>query len=90
MIFKVNITDVRPHLSELIGKVQHGEKKVVIERYGQQVAALVSMADLARIWKAEADEIAGPVDPETGRRRGGLRTVAYELRKLFQGGDTGA
>ena len=82
MVLKVNITDVRPHLSELIGNVEHGGKQVIIERYGQQVAALVSMGDLGRIWNAEADEIATAVNLRTGVR-GSLVTVEKLLARFW-------
>ncbi len=72
MEIKVNLTDVRPHLSELIGEVEFGGKKVIIERFGRPTAALVSMDDLKRIWAEEDKERSGAVNPETGRRRGGL------------------
>ena len=74
MVIKVNLTDVRPHLSELIGKVEFGGETVIIERFGVPTAALVSMADLRRIWTEEADEIADGVNPRTGVR-GSLVTV---------------
>jgi len=82
MVTKVKLTDVRPHLSELIGKVEFGGEKVIIERFGVPTAALVSMADLGRIWQEEADEIAGPVDPASGRRSGGLRLSGALKRGL--------
>ena len=72
------MTDIRPHLSELISKVAFGGEKVVIEKSGVPTAAIVSMRDLSRIYKLEADEIAQRLNPRTGVR-GALVTVAKVL-----------
>ncbi len=91
MVIKVKLTDVRPHLSELIGQVEFGGKKVIIERFGRPTVALVSMDDLKRIWVEEDKERSGPVNPETGRRRGGLLlspALAAGLAKLRGQGKT--
>ncbi|NKW72101.1 type II toxin-antitoxin system Phd/YefM family antitoxin [Rhodobacteraceae bacterium R_SAG10] len=82
MVIRVNITDVRPQLSRLVGMAEHVGKKVIIARHGKPVAALVSMADFYRIWKDEDEELYGPVDPVSGRRRGGLRLSGMLERGL--------
>ena len=82
MVIRVNITDLRPHLSKYIGMAEHGGKKVIIARHGKPAAALVSMADFRRIWKNEDEELYGPIDPVTGRRRGGLRLSGMLERGL--------
>ena len=91
MEIRVKLTDVRPHLSELIGQVEFGGKKIVIERFGRPTAALVSMADLKRIREAEEDKIAEPVDPVTGSHLGSLRlgnALAHGLAVLRGQGKT--
>jgi len=82
MVIRVNITYLRPRLSQYIGMAEHGGKKVIIARHGKPAAALVSMADFRRIWKDEDAELYGPVDPVTGRRRGGLRLSGMLERGL--------
>lgn len=69
MFLRVNLTEVRPRLSEIMGRAEHGNTKVMILRNGKPVAALVSMKDFWRVWEAETDEIRGPKDPVTGRRK---------------------
>ena len=81
MVIHVNMTDVRPHLSELIGKAEHGGEKMVILRFGQPVAALVSMADFERIEEVIDEETLGPRNPETGRRRGNALIRATDVLK---------
>jgi prevent-host-death family protein len=56
MEIRVSITDFRAHQSELVGKAGNGGATIVIERFGVPAAALVSMADLARIYRLEADD----------------------------------
>ena len=85
MVIHVNMTDVRPHLSELIGKAEHGQDRIVFLRFGQRVAALVSMADLARIEEAIDEETLGPRDPETGRRPGNALIRASDVLKGLWG-----
>ncbi len=78
MEIRVNMTDIRARLSALVGQVEIAGDRVIIQRFGVASAALVSMDDLARIMTAEADEIAGAVNPRTGVR-GALVTVAELL-----------
>ena len=59
-IKRVSTAEAKAKLSELIGAVAYGRHKVVIERRGRPVAALVSLEDAERI--ATAD---------TARRPGG-------------------
>lgn len=75
MVLRVNVTDLRPRLTALLGAVEHGGKKVVIAKHGKPVAVLVSMKDFRRVWSAEDEALYGPINPETGRRRGGLMTL---------------
>lgn len=90
MLIRVKSTDIRARLTALLGAVEHGGQKVILLRHGKEVAALVSMADLKRIWEAEDEELYGPRDAKTGRRRGRalilLRSVTGWRRG---GGETG-
>ncbi|WP_176438425.1 type II toxin-antitoxin system Phd/YefM family antitoxin [Actibacterium lipolyticum] len=79
MVKRVNVTDLRPRLTGLLGVVEHGQERVIVMKHGRQVAAIVSMKDYARVWDAEEEELYGPINPETGRRRGALLTMADML-----------
>jgi len=46
MTAQVNIVEVRAKLADTINRVAYGGERVVLERRGQGVAALVSMEDL--------------------------------------------
>ncbi len=83
MYLRVNTTQVRPRLTELLGRVEHGGEQVIIARHGKAVAVLVSMADWKRICDAEDEELYGPVNPETGRRRGGLVRALGLVKGMF-------
>ena len=80
MEFRVHTTQVRPRLTELFGRVLYRGEKVIILRHGKPIAALVSMADLNRIWEKEDDALYGPRDAISGRRRGPL-TLASDVLK---------
>ena len=45
----MKISDVKTHLSALVNRVYRTEARVVVEKSGIPVAALVSTADLARL-----------------------------------------
>lgn len=51
----LKFTDVRPNLSSLLNRVFRREKRVVIMKSGIPVAALVSMDDLERLSKLDAE-----------------------------------
>lgn len=72
MILKVTSSDLRTQLAERLREVELTNRKIIIERHGRKIGVLVSMKDFERVWTAEGDEISGPVNPETGRRRGSL------------------
>jgi len=83
MVERVTIAKIRPRLTEIVGRIEHTDHKVIITRYGLPAAALVSMADLKRIWDAEEEERSGPRDPATGRRRGPLVRAADVVRGIW-------
>lgn len=80
MIRRVQVTDVRPQLTQLLGRVENGSEKLLLTRYGKPVAALVSMADFDRVWDAEEEELYGPRDPKTGRRPGPILRASAALK----------
>ena len=49
MTISTGVWEAKTRLSELIGKVMHGNERVLITRKGRPVAALVSTIDLARL-----------------------------------------
>ena len=52
---RVGTQEAKTHLSEYINRVRYGGERVVIERHGKPVAALVGVDDLARLEKEESD-----------------------------------
>lgn len=46
---KVGTHEAKTHLSEYLNRVRYGGERIVIERHGKPVAALVSTEDLARL-----------------------------------------
>jgi len=48
---RVGTHEAKTHLSEYINRVRYGGERVVIERHGKPVAALVSVEDLERLEK---------------------------------------
>jgi prevent-host-death family protein len=53
---RVSVAEARRNLAELITRVGFGGKRVVIERHGKPVLALISYADLLRLQALEESE----------------------------------
>jgi prevent-host-death family protein len=77
----------RQHWGELLTKVFRKETRVVVEKSGIPVAALVSIDDLTRLQAMDSRPPASPVDPDRAaqdaeaRRRN--RTVPMDVDALF-------
>lgn len=70
---KVSLTGLRRNLTRIMPLVIEEKERVVIWRHRTPVAALVTMDDLDRLWSWEDEDMLGPiVDPETGKRKGGV------------------
>lgn len=46
---RIATTDAREELAELVNAVAYGGARIVLQRHGKDVAALVPLADLARL-----------------------------------------
>ncbi len=68
----MKISDVKTHLSDVVNRVYRKEARVVVEKSGIPVAALVSTADLARLDRLD-------------RERADRFTVLDEMRAAFAG-----
>jgi prevent-host-death family protein len=46
---RIATSDAREHLAELVNAVAYGGARIVLQRHGKNVAALVSIEDLQRL-----------------------------------------
>ena len=69
---RVGTHEAKTHLSEYVNRVRYGGERIVIERHGKPVAALVSTEDLARL------EGSSPVSVEE-RYRKALEEAGVEV-----------
>ncbi len=53
---RVGTHEAKTHLSEYINRVHYGGERIVIERHGKPVAALVSTEDLARLEEPSSEK----------------------------------
>src|SRR5437763_1745998 len=60
---RVSTTDIRNDLANVVNRVAYGGERVVLDRRGKDVAAIVSMDDLRRLeementfWSSEAEK----------------------------------
>lgn len=62
---RVSTTTARDHLSEIITRVQDPRAYCILTRHGKPVAAIVSMAELRRIWSDQdvKDVVSGRKTP---------------------------
>jgi prevent-host-death family protein len=49
MVERVSMAEAKAHLSELVAAVAHGRTRIVLERRGRALAALVSLEELAQL-----------------------------------------
>jgi len=77
---RVNVMEARKAFSETINRVAFGKERIVLERRGKDVAALVSVEDLKLLEKL-LDELEDRLDVEEVRRREaeeGDQAIPYE------------
>ena len=60
MTKRISVMKARAELSALLEEVAHGDQRVLIERRGRPVAALVSVADLEVLEQDSTDSQARP------------------------------
>ncbi len=53
----MNVTDARQHFSEVLTKVFRGQSRVVVEKSGIPVAAIISTADLERLRRYDEQRV---------------------------------
>lgn len=53
---KIGATELRKELAEALNRVAYSGERIVIDRNGKDIAAVVPMADLVRLQKLEEDE----------------------------------
>ena len=63
----MNISQARDHFSQLIKKVYRKETRVVVEKSGIPVAAIVSAHDLEQLKRMEAERAERSCRPEASR-----------------------
>jgi len=84
---RVSTTTARDHLSEIVTRVQDPRAYCILTRHGKPVAAIVSMAELKRIWSDQDIE-----DVASGRKtpvkfifgRGGHATNAEAAEAILK------
>ena len=54
---RIATSDAREELSELVNEVAYGGARIVLQRHGKDVAALVSLKDLERLGVRLTDKI---------------------------------
>lgn len=72
---RVGTHEAKTHLSEYLNRVAYGGERVVVERHGKPVAALVSLDDLQRL---EALDVAGPAAENEAERE---RSFQHRLKE---------
>jgi prevent-host-death family protein len=50
---KISVTEIRDSLSDALNRVAYGGERVIVERRGKNLVALISMDDLARLEELE-------------------------------------
>ncbi|HIC92631.1 MAG TPA: type II toxin-antitoxin system prevent-host-death family antitoxin [Anaerolineae bacterium] len=58
----ISAAEAKRRLSELIGRVAYGHERIIIERKGKPMAAVIGMADLTRL-EALEDQMGSETHP---------------------------
>jgi prevent-host-death family protein len=77
---EIGVADIRANLAEVINRVAYGGERIVLQRRGKQVLAVVSMEDLALIEELEnrADVKAAQ---KTRKEKGGVTLEQYRKKR---------
>jgi prevent-host-death family protein len=75
----VRITDIRDNLADALNRVAYGGERIVLERRGKGVAALVSLDDLATLERLE-DESDIKAARKALKEKGGVPLEAIKKR----------
>lgn len=73
---RVGTHEAKTHLSEYLNRVRYGGERIVIERHGKPVAALVSTEDLERLESSPGD-----VESAEERYRRGLKEAGIRITR---------
>jgi prevent-host-death family protein len=76
---EISISEARDRLADALNRVAYGGERVVVQRRGKGVAALVSMEDLALL-----EEVENQADIRAARKalkeKGGISLAAYRKK----------
>jgi prevent-host-death family protein len=67
---RLTVSQARARLGQLCAQAQDPRDVIVLTRHGRDIAAIVSIAEVKRIWKAQDDSWLGRKNPLTGKRSG--------------------
>jgi len=67
---KLTISEARARLGQICATAQDPREVIVLTRHGRDLAAIVSIAELKRIWSAQDESWLGRRNPLTGKRPG--------------------
>lgn len=76
---RVTVSTARGQLGHLCARAQDPREVIVLTRHGRDIAALVSMTEVARIWASQDDQWFGRKNPLTGRRPSKAMVIAPGL-----------
>lgn len=48
-LIRTNLSEARDNLSDLVNRVNYGQERIMLERHGKPVAAIVSIEDINRL-----------------------------------------
>jgi len=75
----VSISEIRDHLADALNRVAYGGERVILERRGKGVAAIVSLEDLQRLEELE-DEADVKAAKKALKEKGGITLAQYRKK----------
>lgn len=83
---RITVSEARARLGQLCAQAQDPRRPIVLTRHGRELAAIVSMEEVRRIWKLQDDSWFGRRNPLTGGRPGRALSLPMALTAGVDGG----
>jgi len=79
MVKSMNIVDIRKNMADALNRVAYRGDRIVLERRGKEVAAIVSMEDLELLRKLEEEYWAREaIEAEAAMKARGEKPIPFE------------
>ncbi|WP_146345065.1 type II toxin-antitoxin system Phd/YefM family antitoxin [Phaeobacter marinintestinus] len=69
---RISVSEARARLGQLCAQAQDPRQIIILTRHGRDLAAIVSLEEVQRIWRLQEEQWFGRRLPWSGKRRGSV------------------